>query len=141
MGIDPTLGASLTTAQGFRMISGYFPDDMPQGCQPFDVIAMLAVLEHFPTAQYSNLSDGIHRMLRPGGLLVITVPSAAVDGILDCLLRLGLIQGMSLEEHHGYEVEQTPEIFAEPKFKLLIHRRFQIGLNNLFVFQRAQSQP
>jgi 2-polyprenyl-3-methyl-5-hydroxy-6-metoxy-1,4-benzoquinol methylase len=141
MGIDPTLKASLTTVQGFQMISGYFPDDMPPGCAPFDVITMLAVLEHFPPSQYSNLADGIRRMLRPGGLLLITVPSAAVDEILIWLLKLRLIHGMSLQEHHGYDVNHTPIIFAEPAFKLLIHRQFQLGLNNLFVFQRAGSRP
>jgi len=141
MGIDPTLSASLTTVQGFRMISGYFPDDMPQTCHPFDVIAMLAVLEHFPPAQYSKLADGIYRLLRPGGLLVITVPSAAVDEILRWLLKLHLIHGMSLEEHHGYEVDDTPGIFPEPKFKLIVHRKFQLGLNNLLVFQRSDSHP
>lgn len=140
MGIDPTLSASLTSPQGFRMISGYFPDDMPTGCEPFDVIAMLAVLEHFPPAQYSKLTDGIERMLRPDGLLLITVPSAAVDEILKWLLRLRLIHGMSLEEHHGYDVDQTPGIFSEERFRLLVHRRFQLGLNNLFVFQRTDKQ-
>ena len=139
MGIDPTIKASLTTSQGFRMISGYFPDDMPPGCIPFDVITMLAVLEHFPPAQYSNLVGGIQKMLRPGGLLLITVPSPAVDEILKWLLKLRLIHGMSLEEHHGYEVDHTPRLFADPPFKLLIHRQFQLGCNNLFLFRRADS--
>jgi SAM-dependent methyltransferase len=139
MGIDPTLQASLTTSQGFRMISGYFPDDMPPGYPPFDVISMLAVLEHFPPAQYSKLSDGIRRLLRPDGLLLITVPSAAVDEILKWLLKLRLIHGMSLEEHHGYDVDQTLGIFGAPAFRLLMHKQFQLGLNNLFVFQRSDS--
>jgi hypothetical protein len=43
---------------------------------------------------------------------------------------------MSLEEHHGYEVGQTGEIFSKPEFELVIHREFQVGLNNLFVFRR-----
>lgn len=141
MGIDPTLKATLTTAQGFRMLSGYFPDDMPKNGDLFDIIVMLAVLEHFPPDQYSKLADGIQRLLRAGGLLLITVPSAAVDEILKWLLKLRLIHGMSLEEHHGYEVCQTPRIFAPPTFQLLLHRRFQLGLNNLFVFQRTDSKP
>ncbi len=139
MGIDPTLKSSLRTIQGFQMIRGYFPDDMPPACPPFDVISMLAVLEHFPPAQHSNLANGVRKLLRPGGLLLITVPSAVVDEILKWLLKLRITHGMSLEEHHGYEVDQTHGIFAEPEFKLLIHRQFQLGLNNLFVFQRTRS--
>lgn len=137
MGIDPTLAASFTTPQGFRMLRGYFPQDMPPGSGPFDCIVMLAVLEHFPPAQYSLLADGCQRLLRPGGLLLITVPSPAVDQILEWLLRFRLIHGMSLEEHHGFEIEQTPHIFSSPAFHLLKQDRFQLGLNNFFAFQRS----
>jgi len=42
---------------------------------------------------------------------------------------------MSLEEHHGYEVRRTAEIFCPPHFRLVCHRPFQLGLNNLFVFE------
>jgi len=48
-----------------------------------------------------------------------------------------LIDGMSLEEHHGYEVSQTTKIFSPPDFRLVLHRRFQLGLNHLFVFERT----
>jgi len=46
MGIDPTLKRS-TTVNTVPLIAGHFPKDMP-AVGPFDVITMLAVLEHFP---------------------------------------------------------------------------------------------
>ncbi len=52
------------------------------------------------------------------------------------LKRLRLIDGMSLEEHHGYDVGETTAIFGEPDFRLVRHRKFQLGLNNLFIFER-----
>jgi len=104
--------------------------------KPFDVITMLAVLEHFPPAEYENLKNGCLRFLKPGGLLLITVPSSRVDQILAVLKFFRLIDGMSLEEHHGFEVQETTSIFPAENFRLLRHATFQLGLNHLFVFER-----
>jgi SAM-dependent methyltransferase len=135
VGIDPTLKSNSSKGRN-RLISGFFPADLPNE-EPFDVIAMLAVLEHFPAGQYAALREGCRRLLKPGGRLVITVPSAFVDHILKVLKALRLIDGMSLEEHHGYDVQQTTGIFSPPEFRLLTHRSFQLGLNHLFVFERV----
>ena len=137
LGIDPNLPASHTSRQGFRMVRGYFPKDVPPDAGPFDVIVMLAVLEHFPADLHLALADGCVRLLKPGGRLVITVPSVAVDLILDVLLKLKLIHGQSLEEHHGYEPDDTLGVFPEPHFQLVSHETFQLGLNHLFVFKRS----
>ena len=137
MGIDPVLAADVRTPSGFHLRRGFFPQDMPDDAGRFDAVVMLAVLEHFPNDLHSVLADGIARHLRPGGLLIITVPSAVVDHILELLAALRLIHGMSLEEHHGYEVSQTANIFGPPRFRLLKRQRFQLGMNNLFVFERT----
>lgn len=134
-GIDPVLPRNLAYDR-FALIRGFFPKDMPPNAGPFDAITMLAVLEHFPEQELAALADGCVKYLVPGGLLLITVPSPSVDAILVWLLRFRLIDGMSLEEHHGYKVEQTPLIFSEPAFTLVRHQTFQCGLNNLFVFRR-----
>ena len=134
MGIDPTLKAD-ASAGGFPLVAGFFPRDMP-AAGPFDVITMLAVLEHFPPSEYADLKRGCLEFLKPGGILAITVPSAAVDHVLALLKFLRLIDGMSLEEHHGYEVGRTLEIFPAENFRLLRRKKFQLGLNNLFVFER-----
>jgi|SRR3989344_1104197 len=135
LGIDPILPRSEKNGR-FTLIRGFFPKDMPLDAGPFDAITMLAVLEHFPEEELTILADGCMKYLVPGGLLLITVPSPFVDAILKWLRRFRLIDGMSLEEHHGYKVEQTSLIFAEPVFMLVRHQTFQLGLNNLFVFRR-----
>jgi SAM-dependent methyltransferase len=134
MGIDPTLKSN-SQVDGVPLVAGFFPKDLPDA-EPFDVITMLAVLEHFPPSQYEDLRRGCVNFLKPGGRLIITVPSPAVDSILAVLKFFRLIDGMSLEEHHGFEVGRTAEIFPPEHFRLLERAAFQLGLNNLFVFER-----
>jgi SAM-dependent methyltransferase len=135
LGIDPTLRGP-AKASNVPLVAGFFPKDMP-AMETFDVITMLAVLEHFPAEEYAVVAEGCARFLKVGGRLIITVPSPAADHILKVLVRLRLVHGMSLGEHHGYEVEQTVRVFASPAFRLVWRRSFQLGLNNLFVFERV----
>ncbi len=135
MGIDPTLQQNCTLGN-FPLVVGCFPRDMPP-VEPFDAITMLAVLEHFPVGEHERLRSGCARFLKPGGHLIITVPSPTVDHILKFLFAIRLIDGMALEEHHGFDVGDTAAIFPPPTFQLVEHRRFQLGLNNLYVFRRV----
>ena len=112
LGIDPTLTGEIRVG-GRRLLPGFFPGDMPE-VPSFDAITMLAVLEHFPASAHASLREGCVRFLRPGGRVLITVPAPTVDRILEILKALRLVDGMSLEEHHGYEVEETARIFCPP---------------------------
>ncbi len=134
VGIDPALPQPLDRPP-LRLIRGVFPDSLPDE-RPFDAITMLAVLEHFPTGHLDRLARACSAHLKPGGYLLITVPAALVDRILDVLRRLRLIDGMALEEHHGFAPGRTPAIFAATDLDLVRHSRFQLGLNNLFVFRK-----
>ena len=116
-----------------RIIRGRFPDDLNDP-GPFDVITMLAVFEHFSEADRPRVVEACRRLLRPGGRVVITVPAAAVDRIVDVLRTLRLVHGMDIEAHHGYRPEETPKHFAG--FRLLRHEPFELGLNHLFVLER-----
>ncbi len=119
---------------------GYFPAVKPE-TKEWDALSMFAVLEHIPRAQHVALADACFDLLRPGGRVVITVPSKWVDHILVVLRSVRLIDGMSLEEHFGFDVANTQAIFSPPRFKLRRHRRFQLGLNHLFVFEKQPLPP
>jgi len=134
LGIDPTLDKTITTDL-YTLIPGYFPEACPKG-EKFDVITMLAVLEHIPLEQQKALANNCHDMLNKNGRVIITVPSPRVDDILEVLLKLKLIHGMSLEEHYGFLPEHTRQIFSDSMFRLVAHQTFQLGLNNLFVFEK-----
>jgi 2-polyprenyl-3-methyl-5-hydroxy-6-metoxy-1,4-benzoquinol methylase len=134
IGLDPLLDQT-TTVENYTLIPGKFPDDLPVG-HTFNSITMLAVLEHIPKEEQLKLSRDCFRFLETSGRVIITVPSPFVDHILSLLSKLRLIDGMSLEEHYGFKVEDVPVIFNSKQFKLLTHKKFQLGLNNLFVFEK-----
>lgn len=109
--------------------------------EPFDVVTLLAVLEHIPETQQSDLARHCHRVLRDEGRVILTVPSPRVDDIERLLLRLRLIDGMAFEEHYGFQVSRVQPCFAAAGFHCVIRRRFQLGLNNLFVFEKRTGTP
>jgi SAM-dependent methyltransferase len=135
VGLDPTLRRPVNRGS-YRLLPRTFPGGL-EDLGSFDVITMLATLEHMPERQWSSLRAQCFDLLRPGGRMVITVPSPAVDRILHLLLRMRVIRGMGLHEHHGFDPSDTRQVFPSPGFRLVRKDRFQLGLNNLFVFERV----
>lgn len=136
-GVEPLLEAPIQREK-YCLQPGYFPAVRPPS-GGWDAITMLAVLEHIPTRQQESLANACWELLRPDGLLVITVPSPLVDHILLGLRTLRLIDGMSLEEHFGFQPGDTGRIFSEPRFRLIRQKKFQLCLNHLFVFKKIAS--
>jgi 2-polyprenyl-3-methyl-5-hydroxy-6-metoxy-1,4-benzoquinol methylase len=135
VGVDPDRRNTVRIDSAL-LVKGTFPDDLPDD-RPFDVITMLAVLEHIsPTAQ-ASLAVACASHLRAGGHLVITVPSPRVDAVLALLRVMRLADGMSVEQHYGFDPNTTASLFEPHGFRVVERRRFQLGLNNLFVFQKA----
>jgi 2-polyprenyl-3-methyl-5-hydroxy-6-metoxy-1,4-benzoquinol methylase len=134
VGIDPL--CNVPSTESIHFIRGSFPQAVPPHLK-FDAITALALVEHIPAGRHQAFFDACSNALKPGGLLICTVPDAAVDAILGVLAALKLVKGMSLEEHHGYEVAQTAGFAQQAGLRQTIHQRFQLGLNNLFVFQKT----
>jgi SAM-dependent methyltransferase len=133
-GIEPLLREPLHAAS-FSIFPGLFPAVKPQNGE-WDAITMLAVLEHIPRATQTQLVAACYDLLKSGGKVIITVPSPFVDKILHALRATKLIDGMSLEEHFGFLPSETPTLFSAPRFSLVSHTRFQLGLNHLFVLRK-----
>ena len=137
IGLDPDM-ADLEMGPNFRLLKGTFPADLPNN-RPFDVITILAVLEHIPRDQQVGLAAACAESLMPGGRVIITVPSGAVDPIANALTAIGVTDGMSLEQHYGFKSSEVVPLFTAAGLELLARRRFQLGLNNLFVFRTARA--
>lgn len=144
VGLDPALpaGAEDTIAADcgadVRLVRGLFPAEIPAErpfAGPFDAITALAVLEHMDESELDAVARASAARLRPGGRFVATVPSPLVDPILHVLQAIRVIDGMHVDEHHEMDAAAIPEAFVGAGFRLVRHERFQLGLNNLFVFE------
>ena len=112
VGIDPALTEdNLPAIPHTQFFSGMFPEALPEPMQ-FDAITLLAVLEHLPHAEQETLARNCADHLKPGGRLILTVPSPATDYVLLLLTTLRLMHGTSLHQHYGFDIRKTPEIFA-----------------------------
>jgi 2-polyprenyl-3-methyl-5-hydroxy-6-metoxy-1,4-benzoquinol methylase len=132
-GIDPDLAAPAA-----NLVRGRFPDEVPAEWKEllFDHCIALAVLEHVPIGHLTGFLESACALLRPTGTLIATVPSPATDRVLAVLHRLRLIDGMDLEAHDGLTMAQLLEAAAEAGFRLVRHDEFQLGMNNLLIWER-----
>lgn len=130
VGIDPILNVPIVSDR-HQLLPGDFPDDFVYD-STFDVITLLAVIEHIPQDALPSVASTCWKYLNPGGRVIITVPHPIVDKILDVLKFFRLIEGLSLDEHYGFSPATLPQIFN--RFTLLKKERWQLGCNYLFVF-------
>ncbi len=65
----------------------------------FDVVTMLAVFEHLEPARLVPILKEIHRVLRPGGLYVLTTPAKWTDRLLRTLAAVKIVSPVEIAEH------------------------------------------
>ncbi len=105
----------------------------------FDVVTMLAVLEHleYPVDILSEIS----RVLKPGGGLIATVPSRLAKPVLEFLsYRLGLVSSSEIKDHKAYyDREDLHALIAEiPDLSIRKHYYFQWKFNNFLFVGKAE---
>ena len=135
IGIDPLCDSGFITGK-IELIKGIFPSSFKKPYK-FNCITALAVLEHIPADKQGEFFDVCYSLLLANGKLIITVPDAEVDDILQLLKKLRFVNGMNLEQHHKFDSNKTPELAAAAGFKMLLHKHFELRLNNLYVFVKS----
>jgi SAM-dependent methyltransferase len=116
----------------YVLTRGFFPDTDIAG--PFDAITMLAVIEHVPRDRQADVADACARLLSATGRVIITVPSPVVDTIMHWLVRLRLLRPIEFHQHYGLDPDEVVHVFSQ-RLRLVVRKRFELGLNNLLVFE------
>lgn len=101
----------------------------------FDVIVMLAVLEHFPdpVAALRNLRDG----LKPYGRLILTTPHPTGERVLDWGVVAGMCSPEAEDEHQPLLCQsRLRDAAAAAEMTVIHYERFLARFNQLAVLGR-----
>lgn len=98
----------------------------------FDVVTMLAVVEHLEESRSALLFADIGRVLRPGGRLVLTTPARWGHTLLRGMARCHLVSRVEIAEHKtSYTRERLRSLLTKAGFDPLALRSgcFECGAN------------
>ena len=85
------------------------------GC--FNIVTMLAVIEHIEIMSVPAVLKEIRRVLQPQGCLILTTPTPVCDKLCRVLANLGLISKKEIEEHKtAYRMRQIKTLLREAGF-------------------------
>jgi len=106
----------------------------------FDVITMLAMFEHLQNRE--AVVKECFRLLKAGGLVVMTVPSAKADILLSFFVKIKVITEKDFWQQHKNVPDKQAicNMFETNGFRLLKYESFELGLNNLYVFIKISKE-
>lgn len=134
IGIDPHLATttfSEDNVAGFRGTLSEFAS-LPDAHR-FDVVTLLAVIEHFDIDSAEGVLRDCKMMLRPGGTVLLTTPTPRAKPVLEFLaFRAHLISKEEIADHSHYHTERSiRELLKSSGFFSVRYRTFQCGMNSL----------
>jgi ubiquinone/menaquinone biosynthesis C-methylase UbiE len=74
---------------------------IPFNDEYFDVVTMLAIFEHIAPEKLPAVLGEVGRILKPGGMYVMTTPAVWTAGLLRFMAKLRLVSPVEIEEHKG----------------------------------------
>src|SRR3990172_5551936 len=100
-GIDKEVESGFIQAPSLSLSKFDFVHDniLPFGEACFDVVTLLAVLEHLEPARIAGTMKECHRVLKDGGQLIITTPAFWTDKLLRGMAALRLVSSEEISEH------------------------------------------
>lgn len=104
---------------------------LPLSDDTADCVFMLAVLEHLNNPE--AMIDEIYRILKPGGILVLTTPTRQARWMLEFMaFKLHIINEDEIMDHKHYFIkDEIIKLFNEAKFTNHGYKLFLFGLNSL----------
>jgi ubiquinone/menaquinone biosynthesis C-methylase UbiE len=106
-----------------------FPDES------FDVVTSLAVVEHLSDCENHFLES--FRVLRKGGVLLLTTPAPRSKRVLEFLARLGFVSKEEIYDHKRYlSLKDLEDLSKMAGFSEINKANFQFGFNNFLIAKK-----
>lgn len=120
-----------TQIQNIKTAQFKFDGSLPFEDSSFDVVTMLAVLEHIE--HEAEILRETYRVLKQGGVLILTVPSVWSQPVLEFLaFKFKILSEAEIRDHKRYyNRAKLRKIFVEKtNFRGFNHQYFQFWMNN-----------
>ncbi|MBI5681770.1 MAG: class I SAM-dependent methyltransferase [Deltaproteobacteria bacterium] len=106
-------------------------DVLPFQDEYFDVVTMLAVFEHIEFDKLVRTIKEIYRILKKGGIYIMTTPAAWTDGLLRFMAKLRLVSSAEIDEHKwAYSLSRIAHVIQEGNF---LKENLQLGYFEMFM--------
>lgn len=124
-------------SEKIKTIQMFMSGTLPFAAESFDVITLLAVLEHLSNPL--GMVKEIERILKKNGRLVMTVPSKAAQPVLEFLsYRLKIVSADEIRGHKKYyDYNDLEKLFSQTGMIMEHHRYFQMGMNNFCIIKKV----
>lgn len=84
----------------------------------FDVITMLAVIEHLKYNQISSILKECYNILKKDGILIITTPAKWSNSLLKIMAKLHVVSPKEIEEHkNAFTLKELNSLMLKANFK------------------------
>jgi len=105
----------------------------------FDVVAMLAVLEHLEADTIERIIKEVRRVIKKGGVFIGTTPVWWADSILRIMARLRLVSSEEIDEHKTFFTrDKLHDMISAGGFtEEITTGSFEGGVNLWFVVQKS----
>lgn len=107
-------------------------DDILPFCNEyFDVVTMLAVLEHIEPMNVLKILKEVKRVLKNDGIYILTTPSFWTDWLLRFMSKIRLVSPVEIQEHKAvYDHSKIHSLLQEASFS---EKRLRFGYFELFM--------
>ena len=134
VGIDRDI-PEMSPSGKISFVKHYIERTLPFPSGEFDCITALAVLEHLEYPR--EIIGECYRILKPGGRIIVTVPSNYSKPILLVLAGLGLISREEVYSHrHYFSKSELDKLLSEAHFIKKSTRFYNLFMNLLLVFEK-----